>query len=88
MNAIGFSKSEREMHRHNIHLLNIVNDIFQTTDKSTTTLTGSKSEGMCGSVCFNNTHHDYDCLLTTRYIMLYTPRTNNINDLLLTVTAT
>jgi hypothetical protein len=79
MNAIGFSKSEREMHRHNIHLLNILNNIYQTIDQS---------EGMCGSVCFNNIHLDYDFLLTTRYIMLYTPRTNNINDLLLTVTAT
>ena len=83
MNVIGFSKSEREIHRHNIHLQRILWHIFQTTDKLTITLTGSKSEDICGSVYFNHGHHDFDFLLTNRNIKLYTPRTNNINPPLL-----
>jgi hypothetical protein len=38
------------------------------------------SEGICGDIYSNQSHHDYDMLLTLRNIKLYTPRTNNINN--------
>ena len=44
------------------------------------TTTGSASDGRCGVIYYNETDHDYDVLLTGRYIKLYTPRTNNINN--------
>ena len=50
MNATGFSKSEREIHIHCVHLRNAIVNIFKTSDKSTITLTGSASEGLCGGL--------------------------------------
>ena len=78
MNAIGFSKCEREIHRNYVHINNELLDIFKTTDK--TTLTGSTSDGMCGGIYGNACQYDHDVLITARDIKLYTPRTNNINN--------
>ena len=50
MNAIGFSKSEREIHRHDVHLKQELVNIFHPNDKLTITITGSTSEGMCGGI--------------------------------------
>ena len=80
MNALGFSKSEREIRRYGIHLNNTLVNIFRITDKFQITITGSTSEGICGGIYSNQRHHDYDMLLTLRNIKLYTPRTNNINN--------
>ena len=80
MNALGFSKSEREIRRYDIHLNNTLVNIFRTTDKFQITITGSTSESICGGIYSNQSHHDYDMLLTLRNIKLYTPRTNNINN--------
>lgn len=80
MNATGFSKSEREIHIHSVHLRNAIVNIFQTSDKSTITLTGSTSEGLCGGLYNNKSHHDYDFLFTHSNIKLYTPRKKNINN--------
>ena len=44
MNAMGFSKREREIHRDGIHLLNVLVNIIPSTDKSMITLTGSNLE--------------------------------------------
>ena len=44
------------------------------------TTTGSASDGRCCVIYYNETDHDYDVLLTDRYIKLYTPRTNYINN--------
>ena len=78
MNAIGFSMSEREIHR--MHLRNVLVSIFRTTDKDTSKVTGSASDGMCGDAYNNQSHHNFDCLFTTRKIKQYTPRKNNINN--------
>ena len=80
MNAIGFSKCEREIHIHDVHLNNKLFNIFRLTNKITGKLAGSTSEGMCGGIYGNRTHHDYDGLCTVRDIKLYTLRTNNINN--------
>ena len=80
MNALGFSKIEREIRRYDIHLNNTLVNIFRTTDKFQITITGSTSECICGGIYSNQSHHDYDLLLTLRNIKLYTPRTNNINN--------
>jgi hypothetical protein len=69
MNAIGFSKSQREIHIHDIYLQNVIANIIQTTDRCMLSMTGSTSEGMCG----NQDHHDSDFLLTARHFKLYTP---------------
>ena len=50
INAFGFFKCEREIHRHHFNLLNALMNSHQTTDKSTITVTGSQSEGMCGGI--------------------------------------
>ena len=55
-------------------------NIFQTSDKNTITLTGSTSEGLCGGLYNNKSHHYYDFLFTHGNIKLYTPRTKNINN--------
>jgi hypothetical protein len=80
MNTIGFSKREREIHRHRVHLQNVLVNIFRNTNNDTFTLTGSTSEGMCGGIYSNHSHRDSNCLLTGRNIKLCTPRTNNINN--------
>ena len=80
MNAIGFSKSEREINKHGIHLLGVFSNNFTPTDKGTSTLAGSNSEGMCGGFRDQRSQHDCDILYTARYIKLYTPRTNNIKS--------
>ena len=80
MNVIGFSKREREINRHDIHLKNELFNIFHPNDKLTITITGSTSEGMCAGIYGNQSPHDTDCLFTGRNIKLYTPRTNNINN--------
>ena len=80
MNALGFSKSEREIRRYDIHLNNTLVNIFRTTDKFHITITGSTSECICGGIYSNQSHHNYDMLPTLGNIKLYTPRTNNINN--------
>jgi hypothetical protein len=35
---------------------------------------------MCGDVYNNQSHHDFDFLISASNIKLYTPRTNNINN--------
>ena len=80
MNAIGFSKCEREIHIHAVHLNNELLNIFRLTDKVTITMAGSTSEGMCGGIYDNQRYHDFDTVYTIRDIKLYTPCTNNINN--------
>ena len=80
MNAIGFSKSEREINRHWMHLENVMMTVFKRPGKDKITITGSRSEGMCAGVYGNQSCSDYDFLITAGNIKLYTPRTNNINN--------
>jgi len=80
MNAFGFSKTEREIHRHETHLRNVLLKFLLPNDIFTYVITRSTSEGMCGGMYNNKSHHDYDLLLTARNIKLCTPRTNNINN--------
>jgi len=80
MNALGFSKNEREIHIHQMHLLNELDNIFRTFDRVMTTLTGSKSEGMYGGFYSNKSHYDIDLLFTIRDFKLYPSRTNNVNN--------
>ena len=80
MNVLGFSKIEREIHRHRVHLWNALGNMFLPTDKGTVTLTGSISEGICGGIYSNKTYHDHDMLFTASHIKLYTPRTKNANN--------
>ena len=77
MNALGFSKNEREINRHHIHLYAVLENSFGT---NTSRLAGSTSEGICGGIYNDQNYHDYDLLFTTRKIKLYTPRTNTINN--------
>ena len=63
MNVLGFSKSEREICRYDIHLNNTLVNIFRTTDKFQITITGSTSEGICGGIHSNQSHDDYEMLL-------------------------
>jgi hypothetical protein len=78
MNAIGFSKNERDIHRHSMHLHNFLMNMFRTSGKCMHTITGSTGEGMCGGIYSNQIHHDHGLLLTIRKIKLYTPLTNYI----------
>jgi hypothetical protein len=80
MNAIGFSKCERKIHIDDVDLNNELLNIFRLTDRVTGKLVGSTSEGMCGGIYGNQSHHDYDSLCTVRDIKLYTLLTNNINN--------
>ena len=80
MNAIGFSKSEREICIHWIHHNNVLDNIFRTIDNYESRLTGSAADGMFGNVSDNRGNYDFDIITTSRYIKLYTPRTNNINN--------
>jgi hypothetical protein len=79
MNAMGFSKAEREIQRYCTHLRNVLMNFFPITDIGTLTITGSTSDGLCGGINNNQSHHDYDFVFTARKIKLYTPRTNKIN---------
>ena len=79
MNAIGFSKCERKIHIDDVDLNNELLNIFRLTDRVTGKLVGSTSEGMCGGIYGNQSHHDYDSLCRVRDIKLYTLCTNNIN---------
>jgi hypothetical protein len=78
MNAIGFSKSERDILRHRMHLTDALKNIFNVDDISSSTR-GSRAEGMCGGV-HNKSDHDHDLLFTMRSIKLFTPRTNNTDN--------
>ena len=80
MNTLGFSKNERKIHRHDIHLQIAILNIFGPADQLAITMTGSASEGMSGGIYGMESHHDSDFLLTDRNIKLYTSRTNNINN--------
>ena len=73
MNALGFSKREREIKRHEIHLRNVLTSSILIDDKFTSTRIRSTSEGMCGGIYNNKRHNDYDLLFTYRYFKLYTP---------------
>ena len=83
MNAMGFSKCEREIRSHEAHLRNLHMNIFQTTYKQTATIAGSTSDGMCGGLNSNNSHHDIDILCTIRDIKLCTRNENNISKTLI-----
>ena len=80
MNAMGFSKSEREITRHDIHLREVLDDIFQSNGKYTYTITGSASEGLHGGIYYDSSLHDCDSVSTESDIKLYTPSTYNINN--------
>jgi hypothetical protein len=81
MNGMGFSKSEREIHRHRVYLEIVLANSFRSTDdKWTHTITGSKSVGMRGGINYDHSPHDTDTLMTLRNIKLYTPRENNISN--------
>jgi len=79
MNAIGFSKREREIHRHYEHPRNLLMNIFRDARKSTITIVGSTAEGMRGGIYSNQRHgSDDDLLYRNRTIKLSPP--NNINN--------
>jgi hypothetical protein len=80
MNAIGFSKCEREIYIHEVHLNDEICNLFSPTSKLTMTLTGSISVGMGGGCYNNHSHLDIDFVFTDRNVRFYTPRTNNINN--------
>ena len=80
MNAIGFSKCQREIDIHKVHLRNVLVNIFRPAVNFTSKIIGSASEGMHCDVYNNQSHHDLDSLFTYSNIKLYTPRTNNINN--------
>ena len=76
MNVLGFSKIEREIHRHEIHLRNVLVNTINIA-KYTVKIKGSVSEGMCGGINNNENLHDYDFLFTHSNIKLYTPPHGN-----------
>ena len=80
MNALGFSKCEREIHRHECHLRDALLNSYRTTDKFPIKTTGSNSEGIIGGIYNNKSHHDHDLLFTSSNIKLLPLRTNNINN--------
>ena len=80
MNAMGFSKNEREIHIHDVHLQNALSTILRPADQLAVAMTGSASEGMYGGIYGKQSNHDSDFLLTCQNIKLYTPRTSNINN--------
>ena len=80
MNVLGFSKSQREIHIHAIHLHNVLMNILRSHDNWTRTMTGIVAEVMCGGIYANVKHKDYDYLYTNREIKLCTPRTNYISN--------
>jgi hypothetical protein len=83
LNAIGFSNSERGIHRHIVLLYDLLEDIFQFSHQSTVTIAGSRSEGICGGIYRNEYEkQDIDLLFTATNIKLYTPGGNDIKYLL------
>jgi hypothetical protein len=66
MNAIGFSKSEREICIHWIHHNNVLDNIFRTIDHDESRLTGSAADGMFGNVSDNRSNYDFDSITTSR----------------------
>jgi hypothetical protein len=81
MNAIGFSKSEREIKRHSEHPRNLLVNIFRVARKSTITIAGSTAESMRGGIYSNQRHGgDDDLLFIKRTIKLYPPHKNNVNN--------
>ena len=62
MNAIGYSKREREIHRHCAHLRSVPGNILRLDGKCTSTIAGSKAEGMYGGFFSNQRHGDHDVL--------------------------
>jgi hypothetical protein len=62
MNALGFSKNEREINRHHIHLYAVLENSFGT---NTSRLAGSTSEGICGGIYndqnYHKMHHNLHC---------------------------
>jgi hypothetical protein len=68
MNAIGFSKSEREICLHWIHHRNVLVSIFRTIDNDELKLTGSAADGMFGNVCDYRSNHDFDFVTISRKI--------------------
>jgi hypothetical protein len=74
MNAMGFSKRERELNRHYEHVRNLLMNIFPVARKSTITIAGSTAEGMRGGYYSNQRYGgDDDVLIRTRTIKLYPP---------------
>jgi hypothetical protein len=81
MNAIGFSKSEREINRHYEHPRNLLMNIFHVAPKSTITIAGSTVEGMRGGIYSNQRHGgDDDLLFRKRTIKLYPPHKSNVKN--------
>ena len=78
MNAIGFSKNEREIHRYSVHLSNVLENTFRRTDTQMSKLTGSHSDGVCGGLYIENRNSDHDYVFTATNIKLCTPPTNNV----------
>ena len=63
MNAIGFSKSEREIKSHYEQPRNLLMNIFSVARKTTITIAGSTAEGMRGGIYSNQRHGGDDDLL-------------------------
>ena len=81
MNALGFSKSEREINRHYEHSRNLLMNIFHVARKSTITIAGSTVEGMRGGIYSNQRHGgDDDLLFRNKTIKLYPPNKDNVNN--------
>jgi hypothetical protein len=81
MNAIGFSKREREINRHYEHPRNLLMNIFPVARNSTITIAGSTAEGMRGGIYSNQRHvGDDDLLIRKGTIKLYPPHKNNVNS--------
>ena len=80
MNAIGFSKHEREIHIRDVYLIDKIYNMFCLTSTLTPTIKGSISEGMYGGIYYNHRNPDFDFLITCKNIKLCIPRTNNINN--------
>jgi hypothetical protein len=71
MNALGYSKIEREIYRHTRYLLNeILSILRRSTNKDIPTMTGSVREGLYGGIYDNHLHHDTDILFTIRNRLL------------------
>ena len=77
MNAIGFSKREREICTHWIHHHGVLLNSFRTIDNDESRITGSAADGMLGNVSDNRGNYDFDIITTSRSIKLYTPPTDN-----------
>jgi hypothetical protein len=77
MNAIGFSKTEREIQRHYEHPRNVLMNIFRLARQCTITIAGSSAEGMRSGFYGNERNGDIDILFRNRMIKLYTPSANN-----------